>query len=400
MTRYVAEDGAPQADKNLSDWDESSSTIVPQPNPMLEASYRAVTDLVCDDCTPRIWVSSEYLLWWTSDAGLPSLVASSESGTPQDSAALLGASTTTTLFGEEQLNGDLRSGARFVLGGWLDLCNWCGVELNFLVLGNDETRFEAGSEFEILGRPFFNALNSEQDAKLLNFPGVVQSVLGVEAKTTFYTGEALLRKRISGWGPSAIDWYLGYRTARIVDDIRITEDGTILSGPAAGSRLLLSDQFRTRNTFHGVDVGVRCGARLRPRLALEVSGKVALGSTRTEADNIGFSTVTSGGTTTTTDTGFLVQPTNRGTSTNNNFSAMTEVGVVGRRTLRPGFNLTIGYTFFFWQDVTRAGEQIDTVINTSQFPPGVLTGEARPRIRDVQTNFSAHGFRIGFEYLF
>ena len=365
------------------------------------AASGQLTDACEEDewCLPRVWATAEYVLLWTDGANVPALVTTSVPGTLLDEAASLEVPTTSILFGGEELNGGARSGARITLGGWIDLCNMCGVELNFLVLGNDETRFAASDEFEILGRPFFNLTGDEEDAKLTNFPGLASGSLAAEIKSEFHTGEALFRKRVPGWGAAQVDWYLGYRNAGLIDDLRIVDNSTVLSGPASGTQFQLSDQFRTRNTFHGVDLGLTVGA-VMPNLEYELTGRVAVGTTRTESEIIGSSTTTANGTATMSNVGFLVQPTNTGSFEDNSFSTVTELGITGKRMFRPGLSLTVGYTVIFWHDVSRAGDQIDTTINTTQFPPSVLTGDPRPRAQTLRSDFWAHGLRVGFEYLF
>lgn len=353
-----------------------------------------------DCCLPRVWASANYVLWFPEGAHIPALVTTSLPGTSQNQAGRLNLPPTSVLFGQEELNGGSRSGARFHLGGWINQCSLFGVELSFTVLGNDETRFSAADEFPILGRPFLNVLNGEQDAQLINFPGLTAGQIDATIKSEFYTGEALLLKRTAGWGSSQLDWYLGYRTARLTDDIRILESATVLAGPATGAQLVLSDQFRSRNTFHGVDLGVRVSATSSPLLELALSGKVAVGTTRSETMIAGFSRTNSAGNTTTSEVGFLTQPTNVSALEEDTFSTVTEFGVTGKRMFRPGLSLTMGYTLFFWHDIVRAGDLIDPAINTSQFPPGVLIGEPRPRRQNSLSNFWAHGFQVGFEYLF
>src|SRR5262245_31571922 len=68
---------------------------------------------------PRIWVRGEYLLWWLSAPKLPPLVTTSPPGTPQIDAGVLGSPGTAVLFGDSHVNGDVRSGGRVTLGGWL-----------------------------------------------------------------------------------------------------------------------------------------------------------------------------------------------------------------------------------------------------------------------------------------
>ena len=378
----------------------TSDTNPGNPTSTTDDADARVQNIDADFCLPRIWTTAEYILWWTEGTNVPALVTTSVAGTPQNQAARLGLPTTSILFGQEELNGGARSGARFTVGSWLDLYNMYGVELTFLVLGNDETRFSASEEYEILGRPFHNTLDDEADAKLLSFPGLVQGSVNAKLESQFYTGEALLRKMAASSGWSQLDWYVGYRTAGLADELRVVEESTVLSGPIAGTELSLSDQFRTRNTFHGVDLGMRYGAILRPAIELELHGKVALGSTRTETEIAGTSATTVNGATSISDVGFLVQPTNAGTFSDDHFSTITEFGIVGKHMFRPGLSLTLGYTLFYWHDVIRSSDQVDLSINTSQFPPGVLSGEARPRIQNARTSFWAHGIRIGFEYLF
>ena len=351
-------------------------------------------------CCPRVWASVEYVLLWPDGLRLPGLVTTSASGTPQIDAARLNLPTTTVLLGQEDVNDSPRSGARFTLGGWIDQCDMLGVELSFLVLGNDETHFRAGDQLDILGRPFFHVLNDEQDAQLLSFPGISDGSIALEIKSEFYTGQALARKRLASTRNSYIDGLVGYRIAGLSDEIFIDESSTILAGPVAGTLLELSDQFRTRNTFHGVDLALRYGMVANPGLEFQLAGNVALGTSRAQTELMGSSTTTSGGVSTSSNTGFLVQPTNAGSYTDDAFSTVSEFGVSARHMFRPGLSLTVGYTALFWHDVIRAGDQIDTSINTSQFPPGVLVGEARPFIQNTKTTFWAHGIRVGLEYFF
>ncbi len=357
----------------------------------------------CDEslmCQPRIWVSAEYVLWWVNGSDVPALLTTSDAGTLREFAARLNLPTTSTLFGGQELNDGARSGARFTLGGWLNLSAMVGFELNFAVLGNEDSNFNSSNDFEILGRPFFHLINDEQDAKLIRFPGVVDGTVEAGIKSEFFTGEALLLRRVADWGSRQVDWYIGYRHASLVDDLRVDETSINLSGPVAGSEIASTDRFRSDNTFHGVDFGVRVQTLVLPTLAVEMSGKVAVGTTRTETEIFGTLTATVGDASDTSGSGFLVQPTNTGVFEDDSFSTFSEFALTSKYMCHPGLSLVVGYNLLFWHDVSRAGERIDTTINTSQFSPGVLSGEPRPIGRDVRSNFWAHGLRFGFEYLF
>ena len=75
--------------------------------------------------------------------------------------------------------------------------------------------------------------------------------------------------------------------------------------------------------------------------------------------------------------------------------------------LNVGFQLTrhlklfAGYSFLWVSTVARAGEQIDPVINVTQFPirsgDGPLVGPARPAFNFDGTDFWAQGLNFGLE---
>ena len=98
--------------------------------------------------------------------------------------------------------------------------------------------------------------------------------------------------------------------------------------------------------------------------------------------------------------GLLALPTNIGTYTRNQFTAIPSIEA------RVGYQLTChwrayaGYTAIFWGDVARAGDQIDLVVNPSQLPPGTLQGPARPAFAFHDSNFWAQGINVGLELRF
>ena len=96
----------------------------------------------------------------------------------------------------------------------------------------------------------------------------------------------------------------------------------------------------------------------------------------------------------------LAQSTNSGVFEQNEFSTITELGLTFRRRLLNDVTASFGYSFLHWSDVIRANEQVDLGINRTQIPPGTLDGERRPEFQFRSTDFWAHGFNFGLEYLF
>ncbi len=74
--------------------------------------------------------------------------------------------------------------------------------------------------------------------------------------------------------------------------------------------------------------------------------------------------------------------------------------------LNLGYNITprlralVGYTFLYWTNVGRPGDQIDLLLNPSQFPPGTLSGAPRPAFNYNDSDFWAQGLNFGAEYRF
>jgi len=79
---------------------------------------------------------------------------------------------------------------------------------------------------------------------------------------------------------------------------------------------------------------------------------------------------------------------------------MPELGVSLGYDLTCRLRATVGYTLIYWSNVARPGDQIDTELNASQFPPGELVGAPHPEFRFQTTDFWAQGLNFGLEYRF
>ncbi len=342
------------------------------------------------------WARAEYMLWWTSGMNTAPLVTT---GTPL-SQGVLGQPGTTTLFGNGDLADQSRSGARFTFGHWLDPAQCNGIEVNYMTLGSKTDAFNAGlNQFNILARPFFNTVTNAQDSRLIASPGLVQGTLNAAASSDLQGVEVLYRRK--GCEPMGchIDWVVGYRFAELKDRVRIDESTASLSGPTAGTTFDLFDQFDTRNSFHGAEFGLVGDWQIDDCWSCEAFAKFAIGGTTYNAGIAGQTTTTdAAAASTTAQGGLLAQGTNIGNYRSDDVASMGEFGFMLRRQLACGLSATVGYNFLYWSNVTRAGEIIDTTINTSQIAPGTLAGAARPTIIQKVDDFWAQGLRFGLEY--
>jgi hypothetical protein len=225
--------------------------------------------------------------------------------------------------------------------------------------------------------------------------------LNIVASSEFQTFEVLYRHDgCEPWG-CHIDWLVGYRYAKLEDRVRIDESTVSLTGATAGTTFDLFDQFDTRNTFHGAEFGLIGNWDIDNCWSCETFAKFAIGGTTYRAGVAGQTITTdAAGVSTTRQGGLLAQATNIGNDEWDNFAAMSEFGFTLRRELACGLAATFGYDFLYWSNVARAGEIIDTTINTSQIPSGILAaGEPRrPTPLQRTDDFWAQGLRFGLEY--
>ena len=360
---------------------------------------------VCMKCVRRNSLSrlvgrAEYLLWWTSGLDAPPLATTSPNGTAQDQAGVLGLVGTSVLFGENEYNGGSRSGGRYTIGFWNDNCNSCGWEFNYLHLGDATTSFSASNaNTGILARPFFNETTNAQDARLIAFPGVVDGSLGIDLKSKFQSAEAIYRWTAQRSKCGRMEYLLGYRFAELDDGITIAESTLSLAGPTAGTSFDLLDQFDSKNTFHGGQFGIACQWQPNRCWSIDLIGKLALGATQRQADVTGRTLVSAVGNIE-NPAGLLTQGSNIGSYRSDNFTTITEFGLTLNRHFNRSLTANFGYTFLYWNDVARAGDQIDLSVNTSQIPPGTLVGAARPAFAFRSTDFWAQGMRFGLELRF
>lgn len=352
----------------------------------------------------RAWLRGEYLLWWTDGNRVPALVTTS---TAAVDAGVLGEDTTSVLFGDTDLFTDVRSGGRISGGIWLPRAPDWGIEGSYLVLEKLVDRFAASSAGDpILARPFVNIVTGAEDARPIALSGVAEGDVTVAASSTLQSAEGLIRRVVferrdavvPGSVPRTlrVDVVGGYRFARLDEDLLI-DDSFEVAGP---TMIESFDRFDTQSTFHGGEVGV-IGASRRNRWTLEVLLKLAIGNTRAEATLEGLTTTSPGGASPTDPGGLLVLTTNDGSSTRDDLAIIPELGVTLGYDICSGLRATVGYTFLYWSQVARPGEQIDRNVNPTFIPDnGPPAGAPQPEFPFITTDFWAQGLNFGLDYRF
>jgi hypothetical protein len=354
-------------------------------------------------------VSAEYLLWWLKNGPVPPLVTAS----PPSSAGILGQPGTVTLFGPgSDLTGSPLSGGRFTAGAWLDDCQTVGVEGSYFFLGTGTRNFTAAGTgapgSPVLARPFFNALTGREDSELVAAPGVLAGSVGVASSSRLQGAEANALCNLCcgcdcGCG-YRVDALAGFRYLDLKESISISENLTVLPTVPllGGTNFLVSDRFDTRNQFYGGQVGVQ-GQVWSGWLFATAAAKVALGDTHQSVDVSGFTRIAPpGAAATTLPGGLLALSSNSGHFTRDRFSVVPEGRLGFGVQVTDYLRVSIGYTFLYWSNVARPGDQIDRVVNPAALPilggTAPAVGPARPAFTFKDTDFWAQGLSVGLEF--
>ncbi len=387
----------------------------------------------CDQCTQGAWrpcmtlcfpqdgwISVDYLNWRQKGMYLPPLVTTSTNAAiARDQAGVLGNNSTQTLFGNERVLTGPLDGLRLNFGFWLNPCQTWGIGADMFKLDEESLTFSRTSSgatgSQILARPFFNvgAGNAREDSELVAYPNVLRGTITAQATSELAGAGVYLLHRGScsefcgtGFihpGPAkvrtTVDWIMGYRYMQLRESVGVTENLTSLLPAPDNGTFLINDSFRAMNQFNGVDLGVNFN-RYRNRWGLNLLAKMALGNTN-QIVNISGSTLLNGTAQTSNgqNAGFLAQPSNIGRHQRDQFAVVPELGATVSYFVTPRFSLRAGYTFIYWSNVVRPGDQIDTDVNPALLPPANnVTTNLRPRFNFDSVDYYAHGVNLGAQF--
>lgn len=155
-----------------------------------------------------------------------------------------------------------------------------------------------------------------------------------------------------------------------------------------GQTTMVTDSFVTRNNFYGGQIGLRA-ERYRGPWFVNVMSNVALGSTHQEVRINGSTSFDPAlGAPNPQQGGLLALPSNIGNYSRDVFTVAPQINFnVGRQMTRH-LDMYVGYTFMYWSNVVRAGDQIDPNINPLQLPQNP---PAVPPVTDGPPFFAFHG---------
>ena len=358
------------------------------------------------------WVRGEYMVYAITRQNSPPLVTSA----PTVAQLPLGAGS-TVLFDGESLPHSPFSGGKFNVGFWFPNHSDFGLDFTAFFLSQRQTSFTVSSDgTSAIGRPYFEtstapafpqlglpaAPTNTNQAEITAGPGAGSGSISILAQTRVWGFDPDLRAKLLCGPTWWIDGLAGYRYFRLDDNIGITEN--IFPAPALGNaaNILVHDGFATRNTFNGAEIGLDGEWHFRPRWSLGGTFKVAVGNLNEQVRINGSTTATlANGTVQTFPAGFFALGSNIGTFQQNRFSVLPEFGLKLNFDVTDHLRIYAGYSGMYLSNVVRAGEQIDTRINSSQAPiatPGGVFGPPLPAVLFKRSDFWAQGVNMGLEY--
>ncbi len=348
-----------------------------------------------------MWTFADYLYWVPQNQSYPPLVTASLTG----GTGVLGAPGTAVLF--NRFNDPGLSGLRIGGGYWFSNTSCWGVDASYWFLSSTTRNAGFGNAGDPnIGRPFFDVVGGVPKAEIVSFLGFVQGGVNVQQQQQIWGLEANLRRKLAGGDWGWLDMQLGYRHFNLNESLQIDENLLATNpAPLPPTHFLLSDRFRTYNSFNAPQVGLTSLWYFAPRWSLWSSVRVGAGVVSQTVDISGATVVNLPGFATFAGPGgLLTQPSNIGTHTVNRFAVMPELNLKLGYDLTPNLRIYGGYDFLYISSVMRPAQQIDLNVNRFQvfvpppFGAGVVNAAPFPAATYRPQDMWLQGFNVGIMY--
>ena len=324
-------------------------------------------------------MGGQYLLGYLTRARLSAPLVTTGSINDNHPGAL-GQPSTQVVFGENQYQFGQLSGVQVDLG--LNLNDRFYLETSVMYFAPQHTTALFSSDptgNPFIGRPVFNTLFGQERSYLTSAPGLIAGSTSVEGRLQLFSVEAHARYQVNLTPYLNMDFLLGYRRMQLEEDLTIQDHlapiggsitflGNSITAPNTISDL---DRFRTTNQFNGINMGTRFRWQSGFEwLAFTGYGKLALGETNQRVDIDG---TTSSGALSSAG-GVLALASNSGSHDRTVFGVIPEGGASLVFLIARGVRLHAGYSATYWNNVVRAGDQIDHRVNPALVPTDVNFG--------------------------
>jgi hypothetical protein len=337
-------------------------------------------------------------------------------GSPIDAVpGALGQPGTQVLYGGSGIDFRTLSGLRFESGFWLNADQTVAIESGFFALGGRAANFSAFSDPSgnpIIARPIFNASSGTEDAYMDSVPGALSGGVSVTNSSQLFSWDINAAANFVATDHFRFDGLLGFRYLNLSESLRIEDQLfpltsgalTFLGQPVDPSSSMTDvDRFRTFNNFYGGQLGTRL-TWFFDRWMIGATGKVALGASQeTTVIRGSTSLFTPDGAVTYIPGGILATSANIGNYHRSSFAVVPEVGLNVGYHITPRITARVGYSFLYWSNVLRPGNQVSRVVSPNLVPSDSNYGAAGPNEPTYQfhtSSYWAQGINLGMDFNF
>jgi hypothetical protein len=364
----------------------------------------------------RIWLSGETLVWWLKDGKIDVPLVTST--TDPFSTGILGIQGTFVVYGNNEQEHNAFVGGRLSGGYILNEARTMAVEASAFALQEKSDNFSLRGDnigSGIFARPYTDTVAGQGASALLSFPGAFSGGITIESTSELWGAEVNFIKNLFRLDCVSMDFLAGFRYMQLDEDITINDTFLVLNAGIGffngvalpeGNAIIRTDIFETENRFYGGQIGTRLEYRWGCFYALGKL-KVAIGDNSQEVNVDGQTSLFVSDTlAASTPGGLLALATNIGSTTRDEFTVVPEAAVNVGWHVTPRIRIYAGYTFIYWSDVLRPGEQIDLQVNPGILPTaptgqfGVPGGPQTPRVLLRSNDFFAHGMNFGVAFRF
>jgi Putative beta barrel porin-7 (BBP7) len=362
-------------------------------------------------CPPRMWASTEFLLWWTKKAPVNTPLLTNALDPNDPTSGAIGSANTSVIFGGQSYDLNTRYGGRFTIGGWLDSAGIIGLEGSYLFISPKSITRTASSDggptSPVLAFPFFDPNLGQETSLQFVVPGNLAGTSYLQIRNQLQAAEINFVATLVRTDKLNLTGLAGFRYVNFKESLDFQQGNAgIPGGFAQGQQFSSLDSFRASNNFYGGQFGLR-GDYCLGNFFIEGTAKVALGTMNQAMDINGTTNAVfpDGSMLVNATGGTFAQSTNIGHHTHNAFCAVPEGD------LKVGYNLTrsiqafVSYNYLYLSNVARPGVGIDHNVNPTQAPfqggnPGTLVGPTVPAFSFQRSDFWAQGVSFGLQFKF
>jgi hypothetical protein len=236
---------------------------------------------------------------------------------------------------------------------------------------------------------------------VLAFPGQAAGAARVDLSSNLVGAEVNGRARLLSGPGGHVDVFTGFRYLRLSEALDLLGTESSVNNQGFGFSVGTLSSFSDRNNFYGWQFGTE-GELTWGRWFVDLRGKLALGENHQAVSIDGTTAGTFQGQAQSASVGPFAFPSNLGHYSHETLSFVPEAGIDVGYQLTRHLRAKAGYTFIYWTDVVRPGDQIDPAMNNSLVPVpfgiGNPGGPARPSFSFKETDFWAQGVSLGFEF--